>query len=96
MAISDFNKPVLERIWKTPIMKRKLITQKYSEKKLDEITSMMEKLIGEDSKSSNESEIIQQLKETFQSTSERSSQVQILTVLPRFKELNPSLGYQIS
>ena len=74
----------LKEFGKTPITKRKLRTKKYSEKKLDEITSMMEKLvIGDNSKSSNESEIIQQLKEKFQSTSERSTQVQILTVLPK-------------
>ena len=74
----------LKESGKTPIMKRKLRTRKYAEKKLDEITSMMEKLvIGEDSKPSDELEIIQQLKEKFQSTSERSTQVQILTVLPK-------------
>ena len=44
---------------------------------------MMEKLVtGEDSKS-EDSEIIQQLKDKFQATSERSIQVQILTVLPQ-------------
>ena len=37
-------------------------------------------MIGEDSKSSDELEIIQQLKEKFQSTSERT---QILMVLPK-------------
>ena len=37
---------------KTPITKRKLRTRKYAKKKLDEVTSVMEKLvIGEDSKS---------------------------------------------
>ena len=74
----------LKESGKTPITKRKLRTRKYAEKKLDEITSMMEQLvIGEDSKSSDELEIIQQLKEKFRSTSERSTQVQILTVLPK-------------
>jgi ribosome assembly protein YihI (activator of Der GTPase) len=42
----------LQESGKTPITKRKLRTRKYAEKKLDEIISMMEKLvIGEDSKS---------------------------------------------
>ena len=51
---------------KTPITKRKLRTRKYAKKKLDEVTSVMEKLvIGEDSKS-EDSEIIRQLKENFQ------------------------------
>ena len=73
----------LKESGKTPITKRKLRTRKYAEKKLDEVTTMMEKLvIGEDSKS-EDSEIIRQLKEKFQSTSERSIQVQILTILPQ-------------
>ena len=73
----------LKESGKTPITKRKLRTRKYAKKKLDEITSMMEKLvIGEDSKS-EDSEIIRQLKEKFQSTSERSIRVQILTILPQ-------------
>lgn len=73
----------LKKSGKTPITKRKLRTRKYANKKLEEVTSMMEKLvIGEDSKS-EDSEIIRQLKEKFQSTSERSIRVQILTILPQ-------------
>ena len=46
-------------------MKRKLRTRKYAKKKLDEVTSMMVKLvIGENSKS-EDSEIIWQLKENL-------------------------------
>ena len=57
--------------------------RKYAEKKLDEVTTMMEKLvIGKDSKS-EDSEIIRQLKEKIQSTSERSIQVQLLMILPQ-------------
>ena len=45
----------LKKSGKTPITKRKLRTRKYAKKKLDEVTSMMEKLvIGEDSKSVKE------------------------------------------
>ncbi|MCG8624127.1 MAG: hypothetical protein MJE68_19305, partial [Proteobacteria bacterium] len=66
----------------TNYTKRKLRTRKYA-KKLDEVTSMMEKLaIGEDSKS-DDSEIIRQLKEKFRLTSKRSIRVQILTILPQ-------------
>ena len=84
ISFTGIGKSVLEReCGKTPITKRKLRTRKYAKKKLDEVTSMMEKLvIGEDSKS-EDSEIIRQLKEKFQSTSERSIRVQILTILPR-------------
>ena len=52
--------------------------RKYAKKKLDKVTSMMEKFVtGEDS------EIIRQFEEKFQSTSERSIRVQILTILPQ-------------
>ena len=65
----------LKESGKTPITKRKLRTRKYAKKKLDEVTSMMEKLvIGEDSKS-EDSEIIRQLKEKFQLTSERNIRI---------------------
>ena len=72
----------LKESGKTPIMKRKLRTRKYAKKKLDEVTSMKKLVIGEDSKS-EDSEIIRQLKEKFQSMSERSIRVQILTILPQ-------------
>ena len=72
---------------KTPITKRKLRTRKYAKKKQDEVTSVMEKLvIGEDSKS-EDSEFIRQLEEKFQSTSERSIRVQILTILTELVDL---------
>ena len=71
----------LKESGKTPITKRKLRTRKYA-KKLDEVTSIKKLVFGKDSKS-EDSEIIWQLKEKFQSTSERSIQVQILTILPQ-------------
>ena len=50
---------------KTPITKRKQRTRKYGKKKLDEVTSMMEKLvIGEDS-NSDDSEIIGSSRRNF-------------------------------
>ena len=64
----------LKESGKIPITKRKLRTRKYA-KKLDVV---MEKLGGEDSKS-EDSEIIRQLKEKFQLTSERS--IRVLMIL---------------
>ena len=68
---------------KTPFDTRKIAHSKvYTKQKVAEITSMMDRLvIGEDERGGDR-EIIQQLKEKFHSTSERSVKVQVLTVLP--------------
>ena len=44
---------------------------------------MMEKFLSREDSKSEDSEIIRQLKEKFQSTSERSIQVQMLMILPQ-------------
>ena len=73
----------LVSLGKTPFDTRKASRSKvYAEQKVAEITSMMDRLvIGEDQRGGDR-EIIQQLKEKFHSTSERSVKVQVLTVLP--------------
>ena len=76
----------LEDIGETPITKRKLRTKKYSEQKLEHLTTMMgTAIVGKDtfSRLKDGSEKIEQLKEKFHSTSENSVKVQVLTVLPR-------------
>ena len=66
----------------TPVTKRKLQSKKYSERKLEVLTmKMSEAMLGE--KQNDESEILQQLKEKFHSTSQNSMKVQILTILPK-------------
>ena len=64
---------------------RKHESKKYLGQKLDQLTTTMEKaMIGEASTTTEDgSEIIEQLKEKFHSTSERSIKVQVLTVLPK-------------
>ena len=76
----------LEDIGETPITKRKLRTKKYSEQKIEHLTTMMgTAIVGKDtfSRLKDGSEIIEQLKDKFHSTSENSVKVQVLTVLPR-------------
>ena len=75
----------LEVIGETPISKRKQQSKKYLGQKLDQLITTMEKaMIGEASTTTEDgSEIIEQLKEKFHSTSERSIKVQVLTVLPK-------------
>ena len=71
----------LDTIGKSPFTKRKLQGKKYSKQKVEKITKMMEKAVIGDIKS-DDSEIIQQLKEKFP-TAGRSEKIQILTVLPK-------------
>lgn len=65
----------------TPITKRKLQSRKYQKKKVEAITRMLQ-TAGIDEKTSDDGEIIAQLKERF-ATANRSDKVQILTVLPK-------------
>lgn len=76
----------LDDIGETPVTKRKLQSKKYSEQKLEHLTTMMGKgIIGGTTfnESKDEIEIIKQLKEKFHSTSENSVKVQVLTALPK-------------
>ena len=76
----------LSAIGETPIVKKKLQQTKYPREKMKKIRTAVKKLIAptmEPGDVDDESEIIMQLKEKFQGTSERSEKVQILTVLPR-------------
>lgn len=71
-------------IGETPVTKRKLQSKKYSRRKLEVLTTKMsEIMLGEPEPQNDESEIVQQLKEKFQSTSKNSVKLQILTVLPK-------------
>lgn len=65
----------------TPITKRKLQSRKYQKKKMETITRMLQ-MSGIDEKTSDDGEIIAQLKDKFR-TANRSEKVQILTVLPQ-------------
>lgn len=76
----------LEDIGKTPVTRKKLLSRKYLDKKLDEVTEMLKKVTIGDTNSvrtTDESEMLQQLKAKFHATMESSLRIQILTVLPK-------------
>ena len=77
----------LDVIGETPICQRKLQQVKYPKKKLNKIKLAMKKKImpeeQELSETDDEAEIIKQLKDKFNKSSDRSGKVQILTVLPK-------------
>lgn len=76
----------LEDIGKTPVTRKKLRSKKYLDKKLDEVTEMLKKVTIGDTDSvrtTDESEILQQLKEKFHTTKDSSLRIQILTILPK-------------
>ena len=65
----------------TPIIRRKLQSRNYQKKKVETMTRMLQ-MAGIDEKTSDDGEIIAQLKEKS-CTANRSEKVQILTVLPQ-------------
>ena len=76
----------LEDVGKTPVTRKKLRTKKYLDKKLDEVTEMVKKVTIGDTDSvgtTDECEMLEQLKEKFHATKESSVKIQILTVLPK-------------
>ena len=76
----------LVNLGQTPVTKRNLQSKTYSKQKLESLTTKMgEVMLGEDKleRQQDEIEMLQQLKDKFHSTQERSAKVQILTVLPQ-------------
>ena len=73
----------LADIGETPYCHTKARGKKYSRQKVEKITEAMKRTIISREIIDDGSEMIQQLKEKFQSTAERSEQLQILTVLPK-------------
>lgn len=80
----------LSEIGETPLSKSVSHDPKRVEDKVEKITAAMKSLFIDDShtttsnaQQNDESEIILQLKEKFQTTTKKSEQLQILTVLPR-------------
>ena len=64
---------------KTPVTKRKVRSQKYVQKKIDEMSEMMGKLVIGDSYATSDSEM---MKDKFHSSTNGSTKIQILTLLP--------------
>ena len=78
----------LSEIGETPLSKCESHNPKRVEDKIEKLTEAMMGLFIDDtavseSRRNDESEIILQLKEKFQTTTKRSEQLQILTILPR-------------
>ena len=76
----------MESIGETPFTQRKVRSKGYLEQKMRKITTMMAGASIEpvpSKESETDSEIIQQLKEKFQSTTNRADKLQVLTVLPK-------------
>ena len=85
----------LADIGETPYCHTKARGKKYSRQKVEKITEAMKRTIISREITDDGSEMIQQLKEKFQSTAERSEQLQILTVLPKswsLKKIQQELG----
>ena len=76
----------LQAIGETPVSKKKLVQASYPKEKLNKIKVAAAKAILPSmtpTEIDNDSEIIEQLKEKFHSSTDRSQKVQILTVLPK-------------
>ena len=72
----------LEDLGETPITMRKVRSKKYSKDKMARITAKMDRAFIDEDKSGDDREIIRQLKEKFHTVPERSTKIQILTILP--------------
>ena len=86
-ALSSLNR-YLDEIGETPINKPKFHrSTKYSKEKIGKITTAIQKVatsgLQSDEDVDDQAEMIEQHKERFHSTTERSEKVQILTVLPQ-------------
>ena len=75
----------LAAIGETPIAKKKLQQVKYPKEKIKKIKASVKKILPDQQScdTDSESEMIQQLKEKFCTTTKRSEKVQVLTVLPK-------------
>ena len=73
----------LRAMGETPVVKEKLQLIKYPKEKMKKITTAMKKKISVSEASDSESEMIKQLKEKFNYSTERSEKVEVLTVLPK-------------
>ena len=87
VAIASLNK-CLSEIGVTPYSKTKACQPRYPDHKMKEITKAMKRTIISVETDEDESEIVKQLKDKFKTTTLRSEQIQILTVLPQSWSLN--------
>lgn len=81
-AVFTLNK-CLADIGETPFSHTKAQGKKYSRQKVEKITQAMKHTFISVETTDDGAEMIQQLKDKFRSTSQRSEQLQVLTVLPQ-------------
>ena len=82
-AISSINKCLVE-IGETPFSKSKARGKKYSQQKIEKIADTMSRMaIGPQPSMNDGKEMIEQLKQKFETTEDKTIQLQILTVLPK-------------
>ena len=81
-VVSSLNKCLVE-LGETPYSQIKAHGKKYSRQKVQKITEAMKRVGITREATDDGSEMIQQLKEKFQLTTQRCEQLQILTVLPK-------------
>ena len=88
VAISFLNKCIAE-LSETPYSQNRAHAKSYLVKK---ITESMERMVILGEPIDDETEMVQQLKVKFQSTTKRSEQLQVLTVLPKIWSVKNSAG----
>ena len=96
-AVASLNVSLAD-IGETPYSRIKARGKKYSRQKVEKITEAMKHTIISTETIDDGSEMIQQLKEKFRSTPQRSEQLQILTVLPKnwsLKKIQQEFGVSI-
>ena len=79
----------LEDVGKTPVTRKKLRSKKYVDKKLDEVTEMVKKVTIRDTdsvKTTDESEMLEQLKERFHETKDENSNTNCITQELEYKK----------
>ena len=81
-AVSSLNMCLVD-IGETPYSQSKARARNYSRQKVKKITEAMKRTVISEEITDDGGEIIQQLKEKFQSTTQRSEKLQILTILPK-------------
>jgi len=82
LELSPINRYLVE-IGETPIAKQKLNQQKYPKQKMSKICTTIKRTVWKGTGNYDDSEIIQQLKDEFHSTAQKSKKFKILTILPK-------------
>ena len=97
VAVSSLNKCLAE-LGETPYSQRRARAKSYPREKVKKITEAMQRMVTLGEPIDDGTEMVQQLKEKFQSTTKRNEQLQVLTVLPKswsVKKIQQEFGVSI-